>query len=408
MDGAGLEFRPGSGGLDTLRITCAMSAPASFHRSSTQLAVGNDNYADAPGWRELTAVGDGMTLLSSTVPAASASNRLTSYPDSLLSAPPSITTATMEIRPGGPRLAATSAASGTMSGSSRFGAGVDGLTRAFTDLVGQRRLTLGFALLALAAAIGLGAGHALAPGHGKTLIAAYLVAERGSLRQATVMGLTVTATHTAGVLALGVLLTTATTVTPSRLYPWLGAASGLLIVAAGTVLLSRALRRRPAVHGEHDHGHQHGPAHAHSHPHGHAHSHGPAHAHDPGGRRGLVTMGVAGGLVPSPSALLVLLGGIAIGRAWFGLALVIAYGLGLAVSLVLVGFAVVRARGWLERRLHHGSHRADRTRPGRAGPGRWAVGAYRVLPAVAAGFVVLAGVGVLARSLLQLSEASQV
>src|SRR5205807_5099611 len=155
-------------------------------------------------------------------------------------------------------------------------------------------------------AIVLGAIHALAPGHGKTVMAAYLVGQRGSLRQTALIGLTVTATHTAGVLALGLALSASALVAPERVYPWLGLASGALLAVIGVGLLRRAVGARR---------------------HRHAHSH--AHAHDddnapPVGWRALVAMGFAGGLVPSPSALVVLLGAIALGRAWFGIVLVIA------------------------------------------------------------------------------------
>src|SRR5207302_7666714 len=117
-------------------------------------------------------------------------------------------------------------------------------------------LTVAFGLLALALAIGLGALHALAPGHGKTVMAAYLVGQRGSLRQAGLIGLTVTATHTAGVLVLGLVLSTSTLVAPERLYPWLGLASGVLLAFIGAGLLRRAVRSRRHRH-EHDHGHHH-------------------------------------------------------------------------------------------------------------------------------------------------------
>src|SRR5205823_984135 len=153
---------------------------------------------------------------------------------------------------------------------------------------------------------------ALAPGHGKTVMAAYLVGQRGSMRQAALIGLTVTATHTAGVLALGLALSVSSLVAPERLYPWLGLASGVLLAFIGAGLLRRAVRAR-----KHRHAHHH-------HHHGHDHDHGPDHDGEaaPVRTRALVAMGFAGGLVPSPSALVVLLGAMALGRAWFGVVLV--------------------------------------------------------------------------------------
>ncbi|HEV2759734.1 MAG TPA: hypothetical protein VGV86_09230, partial [Acidimicrobiales bacterium] len=306
-------------------------------------------FTDRVGWREITAVGDRTTLVSSNVPAVSTSGRLTAYPDDLLSSPPDQRTATVRTRPGGP--AAPDVAGAVPGARVAQPRGLDGATRSFTNLVARQQLTVGFGILAFGLAVGLGAIHAFAPGHGKTVMAAYLVGERGSLRQAAVIGLTVTATHTAGVLLLGVVLSASTSLAPETIYPWLGLASGLMLAGIGATLLLRAVRRRPllvAAGHSHDHDHSHG----HSHGPGHSHHH---HEHPAGDRpvawRSLVPLGLAGGMVPSPSAIVVLLGAIALGRAWFGVLLVIAYGLGMAVTLTGAGLLLVRARGVVEHRL---------------------------------------------------------
>ena len=280
--------------------------------------------------------------------------------------------------------------------------GTDRISAAFTGLVARQQFTLGFGLLALVAAIALGALHALAPGHGKTVMAAYLVGERGSLRQAALLGLTVTSTHTAGVLVLGVLLSGSTAVVPEELYPWLGMTSGAMLAAVGVSLLARAWRRRSgglAAFAAHRHGeHDHGPGHHHQGRHHHQHSthHHDAeesvapHAHDvqpPMSRRALMIMGAAGGMVPSPSALVVLLGAIALGRTWFGVALVLGYGIGMALTLVAAGLLMVHARASLDRRLR-----------GRTPMARLA----QALPVMTASFVVIAGVGLAARALHQM------
>jgi nickel/cobalt transporter (NicO) family protein len=207
--------------------------------------------------------------------------------------------------------------------------------------VSERSRSPGIAVVAVLLAVALGAAHALAPGHGKTVMAAYLVGLRGTLGQAVTIGATVTVTHTAGVLILGLVLSTTRAVASERVYPWLGLGSGLLLAAVGVGLLARA---RPG----HGHAHPHGPGHGQ--PHDHGHGHPPA--GPPLGRRGLVALGLAGGLVPSPSAVVVLLGGIALGRAWFGVALVLAYGLGMAATLTGVGLLLARLRTRLDRRLH--------------------------------------------------------
>jgi nickel/cobalt transporter (NicO) family protein len=249
--------------------------------------------------------------------------------------------------------------------------GVDRAAAAFTALVSGRSLSPGFAAVALLA-VALGAAHALAAGHGKTVMAAYLVGLRGTLGQAVTIGARVTITHTAGVLVLGLVLSTTRAVASERVYPWLGLASGLLLAAVGVGLLVRA-------HTGHSHSHGRDHDHPHDSDHGHPHAAAP-----PLGRRGLVVLGLAGGLVPSPSAVVVLLGGIALGQAWFGVALVLAYGLGMAATLTGVGLLLARLRTRMDRRLHLP-----------AGPLLTRLG--RLLPAVSGSVIVLVGVAVAIR-----------
>jgi len=322
-----VTFPPGAAGLPTLRLTC--SATAATTDGSRRLAYRDDNYADRVGWREITAVGDGVTLRDVSVPAVSRSNRLTAYPNDLLQSPLDQRSASVRAEPGGPSAARLPA---RLEAPVRaLPRGIDAPTRAFTSLVARHHLSVSFGVIALGLAILLGAIHALAPGHGKTVMAAYLVGQRGSMRQAALIGLTVTATHTAGVLALGLALSASSLVAPERLYPWLGLASGALLAFIGVGLLRRALHAR-----RHHHHHHH-------------HHHGVADDLPPVRTRALVAMGFAGGLVPSPSALVVLLGAMALGRAWFGVVLVIAYGLGMAATLTGAGVLLLRARGALDR-----------------------------------------------------------
>ena len=343
---AGVAFPPGNAGLPTLRLMCALLVETGTLGGEREIALTSTAFTDRVGWREITAVGDRTTLVASNVERVSRSARLTAYPEDLLSSPPDQRQATVRARPGGP--AAPEVAGAVPGARVAQPRGLDAATRSFTDLVARRDLTVGFGILALGIAVGLGAVHAFAPGHGKTVMAAYLVGQRGSLRQAAVIGLTVTTTHTAGVLVLGIALSASTSLAPESVYPWLGVASGLLLVGVGAAMLLRATGRRPQlVSAGHDHGHPHPHSHDHDHAHGHAHHHDDG----PVEWRSLVPLGLAGGLVPSPSAVVVLLGAIALGRAWFGVALVIAYGLGMAVTLTAAGLALVRARGAIERRL---------------------------------------------------------
>ncbi|MFC5215841.1 nickel transporter [Streptomyces coerulescens] len=414
------RVRPGQAGLDTLRVECRLSAPIS---QDATVAVGfrGAGAESGPGWREITARGDRMTLTASDVPKQSVSAELTTYPEELLSSPADTATASLRVRPGGPALTESEQDAPAASVLPR---GADRWTRALDDLVSQRELTFGFAALALVIAVFLGAMHALAPGHGKTIMAAVATARGGRARLKDVMPLaaSVTVTHTLGVVALGLLITAGSAAAPSVI-TWLGMASGALVLAAGATLVRRAwhIRKHGYGHGhDHDHPHGHGHSHdhddhAHDHPHEHSHehshetsdhaadrarepvlvaahahtpaegtapspqahlhSHAPAehhsherdhahpHPHSPTRKHGLLThthggfththstaptlrgtilLGFAGGLVPSPSAVVVLVGAAALGKAWFGLLLVVAYGVGLALTLTAAGFAVVK------------------------------------------------------------------
>jgi ABC-type nickel/cobalt efflux system permease component RcnA len=230
------------------------------------------------------------------------------------------------------------------------------------------------------------------------------VGQRGTLRQGLGIGAGVTLTHTAGVVVLGLVLSLSSVAAPERVYPWQGTLSGALLAAIGLSLLVRARRARrnggPALwhshapgapghlparhldHAHHDHGHHDHDHHEHGHEHrNHGHAEHPT-ADPPLGWRWLVAMGFAGGMVPSPSALVVLLGAIALGRTWFGVALVVAYGAGMAATLVIAGLLLVRARDRIERMV--GSR-----------PGRRMVRVLAVLP-VGTALVIVAGGCVLA------------
>ncbi|MGW3987852.1 HoxN/HupN/NixA family nickel/cobalt transporter [Streptomyces sp. NPDC004830] len=397
VDSGHARVRPGQAGLDTLRVECELSAPLPRGEETVSLSFRGAGASSGPGWREITARGDRMTLTASDVPGTSLSRELTRYPEELLSSPADTASAALRVRPGGPALAGEERDAPAASVLPR---GADRWTRALDELVARHDLTAGFAALALGIAVVLGAMHALAPGHGKTIMAATAAARGGRARMKDVlpMAASVTVTHTLGVVALGLLVTAGSAAAPSVI-AWLGVASGLLVTMAGASLVRRALRNRPHAlahdhphehghdHPHEEHGHHHGPEHDHEHehphPHGHdhPHPHGHHHDHDHGsshdGRhpdrhthgvvhthggfthshpvaptlRGTVLMGFAGGLVPSPSAVVVLVGAAALGQAWFGLLLVVAYGVGLALTLTAAGYAVVKAGSGMTRLL---------------------------------------------------------
>ncbi|MFF0025477.1 MULTISPECIES: nickel transporter [unclassified Streptomyces] len=359
------RVRPGQAGLDTVRVECRLTAPLPGRAVAVRFRAAVDS---GPGWREVTARGDRTTLTRSDVPTRSVSRRLTEYPKRLLSSPADTASASLRVRPGGPALAGGEERDAPAA--SVLPRGADRWTRALDGLVARHDLTLGFAALALVVALALGALHALAPGHGKTLMAATAAARgRATLRDVLPLAASVTVTHTLGVVALGLLITAGSAAAPSVI-AWLGVTSGVLVTLAGASLVRRAWRNRVPAHdhGPHDsphhahseghaHGHHHAhddsPEHGHGHAHGHEHTHGGfTHTHPTAPTlRGTILLGFAGGLVPSPSAVVVLVGAAALGQAWFGFLLVLAYGAGLALTLTAAGFAVVRLGGGVARML---------------------------------------------------------
>jgi nickel/cobalt transporter (NicO) family protein len=320
---ASARFRPGQGGLDILRLEAAFVGPAP---AEGRLAFADANDRDRIGWREVTAVGaDGTALASSSVPARSVSNALLSYPQDLLSSPLDVTRATVSFRPGSSAVVSTEP-------NAASGARPDLTGGAFAGLVGRTGPSMALALLL---ALGFGALHALGPGHGKTLMAAYLVGAGGRVRHAVAVGGSVAVMHTASVLALGFVVLTLTEVfAPERVYPWLGLASGVVALGLGATLLVSRLGRWSRSPGDHDHDHGHG------HPHV-----------EPLTRRSLTALAVAGGILPSPTALVVLLAAIALGRVAYGLALIAAFSAGLAGALVIAGVVALLAGDALSRRV---------------------------------------------------------
>lgn len=397
VDHAGMELLPGAAGLPTSRITCELTANLRLNRA-TKLAVTDNLDSDHIGWREVTATGDGVHLDHSPVPSRSVSAELRHYPNDLLSSPLDVRSAVLNVLPGPGADTGAAFAMPTTGLADRY---LARLTGTFTGLVGARHLTFGIGVLALLLSLVLGASHAAMPGHGKTVMAAYLAGKHGTTRDALTVGATVTFTHTAGVLALGLLLTASASLAGESILNWLGVVSGLLIAVIGVGLLRSAWgsRRSPSRgrdehghdhehHYDHGHDHSHGDGHSHGPEHGHGHEHGHSHEHSRRhGRRNLIGMGVAGGLVPSPSALVVLLGAVALGRTAFGIALVLGYGLGMAATLTAAGLLLVR----LQKRAGH-------TRLGALGPARL----LTYTPVATALLVLTVGAGLALRSLTPL------
>ncbi len=354
----------GAGGMPVLRVETVADLPL----KSGRLSYRDGNFAERAGWKEVVIRrGNGVAVSQSSVSGRDLSQALTAYPADLTVAPPQVSEATVTytIDPT-PAPVAPEPLTPVMTPS--FAAPVPQGTVVRGDylsrLLKNRDLTLGMMLLGLGVAFGLGAMHALSPGHGKTIVAAYLVGSRGTLKHALFLGAMVTFTHTVSVFALGLgVLYFQEAIVPERVIPWLGAVSGVSILAIGAYLLYQ--RTMSLSHG-HDHDHHHhetleeesvGEAvqgqpsflsrsepttfvHQHTHD-GHTHSHVMP---DQVTMRGLITLGASGGLVPCPSALVLMLSAIAVGHTGLGLALLVAFSAGLAIVLMAIGGLVIYAK----------------------------------------------------------------
>jgi nickel/cobalt transporter (NicO) family protein len=345
-----MNLLPGQGGLQVLRLEATFigETPDSGRAEYT-----DRNDPGRIGWREITAVGTkGIAVTDSSVPVLSPSDRLRAYPEDLLSSPPEVRRASFEFGPG--------VQTGTASSGEATGSRPEAPGGALGGLVARPALSVSVILLALGIAFGAGALHALAPGHGKALMAAYLVGTGDGIRDAVAIAAAVAGMHTGSVLGLGILVLTAGRAFPvETVYPWLGLVAGAAALGIGGVLIASRLRS-PASS---EHHHHHPPL------------------DRPLSRRGLTSLALSGGILPSPTAIVTLLGSIAIGRAVFGTALIGAFSLGLAATLTVVGMVAARAGARVAPRL-----------------GRWT----RLVPIGSAAAIVALGTVLVARAAHQL------
>lgn len=364
----------GAGGLPTVRIECDFAGSFDAGVATHRVRLENINYRDRLGWREMVAVpAAGISIFDSTAYGNGLTDALKAYPENSLSAPLDERVAELSFARGVTPAGATALITrdGRVAVQSRD---------RFAELISVPELTPMVALFGLLIAVALGSVHALSPGHGKTVVGAYLVGSRGTARHAAFLGLTVTITHTLGVFALGlVTLFASQYVVPERLFPILSLISGGIVLTIGLSLFIRRLRAAFAhKNHSHDHSHESHSHEGHSH-HGHAHDHhtqdhdhsndtslvhshgGRTHSHLPPGTdgsritwRSLLALGISGGLLPCPSALVVLLSAISLHRVGYGLILVIAFSLGLAATLTAVGLMFVYAGRFFKRPFGNG------------------------------------------------------
>jgi nickel/cobalt transporter (NicO) family protein len=447
----------GTGGLPTLRIEYDFVANLRTSGTTHRVIYEDTNENERLGWHEIAiAPISNITVFNSSAYANTVSDELKAYPEDLLAAPLNERKAEFSFTPG----AMPANANALLT---REGRPVAPARDRFAELIAVPELTLPVALLGLLIAAFLGGVHAMSPGHGKTVVGAYLVGSRGTPKHAIFLGLTVTITHTLGVFALGlVTLFASQYVVPEKLFPVIGLLSGLIVFGLGLSLFIKRLRVALGFaaadhHHEHDHSrghlhtHDHGDGHPHSHEHGehsphdqehshdhghghqngHTHSHAPeavrAHGHHPhqpqfamaahtdephthspedgtahthhesghshsgdaagqpfvhshdGGKphshlppgadgsaitwKSLLALGISGGLLPCPSALVVLLSAISLQRIGYGLLLVVAFSAGLAATLTGVGLMFLYAGRLLKRPASVRNHALTRVLP---------------------------------------------
>ena len=396
-------FPPGAGGLPTMKMGFIYEAayPSTIDRQRIEIHYADGNYPGHNGWKEIVVPASGSQLLRSSAPTTDRSDELSNYPTDLLTSPPqdleaslvaalpplpatdAIPQPTRSLRsvaaptvvaipslhrakvnrrraPEQPAIPHAATAPGSSTATSPVSATMN--LRAnrqqtprnrFTELIQAQHLSAWFLFTAALIAIGLGGLHALEPGHGKTIVAAYLVGSKGTARHAVLLGMIVTASHTVGVFALGAITLYASRyIIPEQLYPWLGALSGITIAGLGSYMFMRRLTGTAA-----DHSHAPGASHTHwmfwKRPAPGATGCNPV-ENDLIPKRSvslpqLFTLGITGGIIPCPAALIVLLSAFALHRIGLGFFLIVAFSVGLASVLISFGMLMVYARRFMTR-----------------------------------------------------------
>ncbi|MGB7069608.1 MAG: sulfite exporter TauE/SafE family protein [Pyrinomonadaceae bacterium] len=324
----------GDGGLATLRVKFDLAAEWDSTDQVNSVLFENKTYEGRTGWNEIViARPAGFYIFNSSAFGNGVTDELKAFPDDRISAPLSERSADFSYSAAAPP-------SGSMPLQDRDGR----ITRPvqkdrLAQLIATPEITPSIALVAIFAAFGLGAVHAMSPGHGKTVVGAYLVGTRGTPLHAAFLGLTVTITHTIGVFALGVITYFASSFfLPERLMPVLGFASGLLVLYIGITLFRSRLLKIIAAQDGHQRPDSHnanGSEYTHSHG-GNTHTHAPPESIS---RRDLLSLGISGGLLPCPSALVLMLSAISLDRVGYGLILTVIFSIGLASTLTIVGLA---------------------------------------------------------------------
>ncbi len=374
-----ISIPTGSGNLPILKIDWKFSAklPENTTDAVHRLRFENTNFNERVGWNEIVINRtSGINVFDSSAFGSALSDELKTYPEDMLTAPLAEREAELSFT-----TAETPADAKPLQ--NRNGSKSSPVQNdSFAELIKEKEFTPFIILMGLLVAFGLGAMHAMSPGHGKTVVGAYLVGSKGTFKHAMFLGLTVTITHTLGVFAIGIITLFASQyILPETLMPFLGFISGLLVLFIGLNLfkdrLFSALGYKSGHEHHHDHTHfdEHGldkgfhhehhdhdehhthhdhDEHSHDHHAGFVHSHdgGKQHSHLPPEEitwKSLLGLGISGGLLPCPSALVLMLAAISYDRVGYGLVLTVAFSFGLAATLVCVGLAFLYLGKLLDR-----------------------------------------------------------
>ncbi len=326
--------RPGAGGLPTLYFVDDLSAQYPKAKAPRVVTIVDDNYAERIGWKDIV-----------VAPQTEPTHELRSYPSALLGSPRSIQQVSVKFGADGQAVAVSGLATPVLAPA---GSSSQARSNLLSDLLARGSSSVALVALTLLVAAGLGALHALEPGHGKTLLAVSLVGARATTKQAFVLASALTVAHTAGVIALGVaLLAFARFIVPEMVYPWIALGSGACVAMLGASALARQVRQMRGAAHKHEHAHGHDATTA---ARGHTHELPPLPSGAPLSFRNVVLVAMSGNIAPCPAALVVLLTALSLHRVGYGMLVVIAFSIGLAAVLTGLGIAVVRGAAWLGER----------------------------------------------------------
>lgn len=333
-----IAANPGAGNLPILRITWDISAGLINPQRINQVSFQNGNYPERFGWNEVVIQRQpGVNVFDSDAYGNGLSDELRAYPQDSLNAPLTERSASFSFT-------ADSMPSGSKPLLNRDGRSSVAVPKdRLAELISVPEITPAITIVGLLIAFGLGAIHAMSPGHGKTVVGAYLVGSKGTVKHALFLGTMVTITHTLGVFVLGLItLLASNLISPERIMPFLSFISGLLVFYIGLNLLKSRFfslmgwnRSSGHPHSHHDHAGHDDDGRTHTHD-GHTHTHLPPETIT---RRNLLALGISGGLLPCPSALVLMLSAISLNRVGYGLVLTVVFSLGLAATLTAVGIA---------------------------------------------------------------------